>query len=58
MMIGLQVADLERSMDFYQDVLRLEEVNRIKSDTVTIAFLGYSDGVTTPAKLFRREGDL
>ena len=58
MMIGLRVADLERSLAFYRDVLGMEEVNRIKSDTVTIAFLGYPDNITTPDKMFQREGVL
>ncbi|KAJ9606267.1 hypothetical protein H2200_009228 [Cladophialophora chaetospira] len=57
-MIGIRVADLERSIAFYRDVFGLEEITRIREDTVTIVFLGYPDGGTTPDKLFRREGVL
>ena len=56
--IGIRVSDLEKSLSFYKTVLGLEEINRFRADTVTVAFLGYPDGGTAPEKLFRREGVL
>lgn len=53
--VGLQVADIDRSVAFYSSAFGLKELGRMSLDTVTVVFLGYPD---PSAPLFAREGVL
>ena len=56
--IGLRVASLERSINFYSEVFGLQEIGRVPLDTVSIVFLGYVDREGPDVPLFAREGVL
>ena len=46
--VGLNVTDLERSLDFYTRLLRMQEVQRYEFDGMTEVVLRWSDDPTDP----------
>ena len=56
--VGLRVAEIERSIDFYSGVFGMKELGRMPLDTVTVVFLGYADSAASDIPLFAREGVL
>ncbi|EXJ70293.1 uncharacterized protein A1O5_06361 [Cladophialophora psammophila CBS 110553] len=62
--IGIRVSDLQRSLNFYQEVLGMKELARMEFDTVKIWFLGYpedyagTDGSGAGRSFLAREGVL
>ncbi|KAH7079931.1 glyoxalase family protein [Paraphoma chrysanthemicola] len=56
--VGLRVANLERSIDFYSGVFGMTELYRMPLDTVTVVFLAYADSAAPDTPLFAREGVL
>lgn len=53
--IGIRVADLEKSLFFYEAVLGMKDMTRMAMDTITFVLLGYPEGGDS---LFAREGVL
>jgi lactoylglutathione lyase len=56
--IGIRVANLEKSIEFYSGVLGMQELHRMALDTVTVVFLGYPDPAGSETPVFAREGVL
>jgi len=56
--LGLRVANLEKSIDFYSGMFGMKELGRMPLDTVTVVFLGYADSAAPDTPLFAREGIL
>lgn len=56
--VGLRVADIDKSIDFYSGVFGMRELARMPLDTVTIVFLGYASKNDSFASVFAREGVL
>ncbi|KAH9204994.1 glyoxalase family protein [Leptodontidium sp. 2 PMI_412] len=56
--VGLRVANLEKSVNFYSGMFGMKELGRMPLDTVTIVFLGYADSAASDIPLFAREGVL
>ncbi|KNG51061.1 lactoylglutathione lyase [Stemphylium lycopersici] len=56
--VGLRVADMEKSIEFYSSVFGMEELYRMPLDTVTVVFLGYADSADSDLPVFARQGVL
>ena len=56
--VGLRVANMEKSVEFYSRIFGMEELARMPLETVTVVFLGYADSVPSDIPLFAREGVL
>lgn len=56
--VGLRVADLEKSIEFYTGVFGMKELYRMPLETVTIVFLGYPDALVADIPMLAQQGAL
>lgn len=56
--VGLRVADLEKSIEFYSGVFGMKELHRMPLDTTTIVFLGYADALVADIPMLAQQGAL
>jgi len=55
--VGLHVADLERSVDFYTDVVGMKELARYEFDGLTEVMVGYPTGDGAPSLILVDRAD-